>query len=88
MMRYGQIKHIYVWLIGYSFTSFGKHVPQSFDPDSHADTWPECFTLKNKWKYFGSRRCKGDSADICDATIINYNGRLLIDSNYYAEQAK
>jgi predicted nucleic acid-binding Zn-ribbon protein len=65
--------------------------------NSCEDTCPECFILKNKFKYLGSRR-RGDNEQDeppvgtteppVDTTFINDDEQLLFNANQHAEQAK
>jgi hypothetical protein len=70
-----------------------ERVPKLRIRNKSEDTCPECFILKNKFKYLGSRKRQPDDVDDPDAAVttdpfINDDENLLFDANTHAEQAK
>jgi hypothetical protein len=66
-------------------------VPNLRIRNSCEDTCPECFILKNKFKYLGRRRHgenEQDEPPVNDTTFVNDDEQLLFDANQHAEQAK
>jgi hypothetical protein len=56
--------------------------------NSCEDTCPECFILKNKFKYFGGRRHgenEQDEPPVNDTTFVNDDEQLLFNANQHAE---
>ncbi len=69
-----------------------KNLPKLCIYHACEDTCPECFILKNKFRYLGSRMASQDGVSVANADELpesfSANEVLLLNDNLHAEQAQ
>ncbi len=71
---------------------YEKNLPKLRICNACEDTCPECFILKNKFRYLGSRTADEDDISVANADELpesfSVDEALLFDANLHAEQAQ